>query len=185
MLRRVVLKLVRTGERRPIARTAAFVWVGLESGGGFSGRPPRNLVPAACAHLAIDERRVALRSDQPYASARLAVDDPEIAGRRHVFEFAYPGLIASLRWFDGEGRQHEEVLERDAIVTLKPGDTRLLDVTSPDQRAVLQAVAQAPVEEAPAVGLGREHRLAGRAVAGAALVVEDTVAHLMAFPLEA
>ena len=138
MLRRVVLKLVRAGERRPIARTAAFVWVGLESGGGFSGRPPRNLVPAACAHLAIDERRVALRSDQPYASARLAVDDPEIAGRRHVFEFAYPGLIASLRWFDGEGRQHEEVLERDAIVALKPGDTRLLDVTSPDPRAVLR-----------------------------------------------
>jgi hypothetical protein len=47
---------------------------------------------------------------------------------------------------------------------------------------VLDQVAQAPVEEAPAVGLGREHRLAGSAVAGAALVVEDVVAHLMAFP---
>ena len=41
------------------------------------------------------------------------------------------------------------------------------------------------VSAPPAVGLGREHRLAGNAVAGAALVVEDTVAHLMAFPLEA
>jgi hypothetical protein len=50
---------------------------------------------------------------------------------------------------------------------------------------VLEKVAQAPVEEAPAVGLGREHRLIGRSLAGAALVVEDTVAHLMAFPGEA
>jgi hypothetical protein len=38
------------------------------------------------------------------------------------------------------------------------------------------------VEDAPAVGLGPKHRLAGKAMAGAALVVEDTVAHLMAFP---
>ena len=57
--------------------------------------------------------------------------------------------------------------------------------SAPDPRAVLERVAQAPVEEAPAVGLGREHRLTGRALAGAALVVEDTVAHLMAFPAEA
>jgi hypothetical protein len=57
--------------------------------------------------------------------------------------------------------------------------------SAPDPRAVLEAVAQAPVEEAPAVGVGREHRLAGRGLAGAALVVEDTFAHLMAFPAEA
>jgi len=38
------------------------------------------------------------------------------------------------------------------------------------------------VEEAPAVGLGREHRLAGGSLAGAALVVAGRVAHLMAFP---
>jgi hypothetical protein len=55
----------------------------------------------------------------------------------------------------------------------------------PDPRALLEGLAQAPVEEAPAVGLGREHRLAGKGVAGAALVVEETVAHLMAFPAEA
>jgi hypothetical protein len=53
----------------------------------------------------------------------------------------------------------------------------------PNPRAVLDGLAQTPVEEAPAVGLGREHRLAGKGVAGAALVVEETVAHLMAFPV--
>jgi len=53
----------------------------------------------------------------------------------------------------------------------------------PDPRALLDGLAQAPVEEAPAVGLGREHRLAGKGVAGAALVGEETVAHLMAFPV--
>ena len=56
---------------------------------------------------------------------------------------------------------------------------------APDARALLQGLALAPVEDAPAVGLGREHRLAGKAVAGAALVVEDLVAHLMAFPVGA
>jgi hypothetical protein len=56
---------------------------------------------------------------------------------------------------------------------------------APDPRALLEGLARAPVEEAPAVGLGREHRLGGKAVAGAALVVGDTVAHLMAFPTEA
>lgn len=54
----------------------------------------------------------------------------------------------------------------------------------PDHRRV-ELKAPDDVEEAPAVGVGREHRLAGRALAGAALVVEDTVAHLMAFPAEA
>jgi hypothetical protein len=46
----------------------------------------------------------------------------------------------------------------------------------------LEALAQTPVEDAPAVGLGRVHRLASKTVAGAALVVEDRVAHLMALP---
>jgi hypothetical protein len=47
----------------------------------------------------------------------------------------------------------------------------------------MSSLAQVPVEDAPAVGLGREHRLAGDGVAGAALTVDDTVAHLMAFPV--
>ncbi len=53
---------------------------------------------------------------------------------------------------------------------------------APDPHALLKDLAQAPAEDAPAVGLGREYRLAGNAMAGAALVVEDKVAHLMAFP---
>ena len=145
ILRRVVLKLVRSGERRPIARTVAYVWIGLErvDGVGFLGKPPLNLMPTTCANLAIDGRRVALRTDRRYARARLAVYDADIAGRQHVFEFAYPGVIACLRWFDAEGRQHEEVLDQDAIVALRPGDGRLLDVTSPDPRAVLRIGATA------------------------------------------
>ena len=63
MLRRLVLKLVRSGERRPIARAATYVWIGLERVDSvwFVGKPPLNLVPTACANLAIDRRRVALR----------------------------------------------------------------------------------------------------------------------------
>ncbi len=46
---------------------------------------------------------------------------------------------------------------------------------------VLSRLAAAPVEPAPAVGLGEELRLGGP-VAGAALVADGVVAHLMAFP---
>jgi hypothetical protein len=52
----------------------------------------------------------------------------------------------------------------------------------PDPRATLLELRRAPVEDAPAVGLGREHRIVGDGMAGAALVVDDIVAHLMAFP---
>jgi hypothetical protein len=56
------------------------------------------------------------------------------------------------------------------------------EAAEPDPRVVLARLRRAPVEDAPAVGLGREHRMAGGHVAGAALVVDDLVAHLMAFP---
>jgi hypothetical protein len=47
--------------------------------------------------------------------------------------------------------------------------------------SVLRALSRCPSETAPVVGLGTEYRLTG-ALAGAALVAEDRVAHLMAFP---
>jgi hypothetical protein len=46
---------------------------------------------------------------------------------------------------------------------------------------VLSRLAAAPAAPAPAVGLGEEWRLGGP-VAGAALVADGVVAHLMAFP---
>lgn len=52
-------------------------------------------------------------------------------------------------------------------------------------RAILDLLGATPVEPAPAVGLGAEHRLAGTEVVGAALVAEDRVAHLGAFPAPA
>jgi hypothetical protein len=51
--------------------------------------------------------------------------------------------------------------------------------------AVLKEIAQSPAIRVPAIGLGHELRLTGRTVAGAALVVDDRVAHLMAFPAAA
>jgi hypothetical protein len=47
---------------------------------------------------------------------------------------------------------------------------------------VLRIIAAAPAERAPAVGLGVEYRLGGRHALGAALVAEDGLAHLAAFP---
>ena len=53
---------------------------------------------------------------------------------------------------------------------------------TPSPGTVLQRLAACPVELAPAVGLGTEYRLTGLKTAGAALVAEDRVVHLMAFP---
>jgi hypothetical protein len=50
-----------------------------------------------------------------------------------------------------------------------------------DAGRVLETLAEAPVETAPAVGLGREYRLATADVAGAVLVAEGRAVHLMAF----
>jgi len=52
-----------------------------------------------------------------------------------------------------------------------------------DAGAVLEALAQGQAEPAPAVGLGDEYRLSTPGLAGATLVVQGQVAHLMAFPV--
>ncbi|MGH7366900.1 MAG: ARPP-1 family domain-containing protein, partial [Candidatus Rokuibacteriota bacterium] len=52
----------------------------------------------------------------------------------------------------------------------------------PTADPVIQALAQGHAEPAPAVGLGEEYRLSSPRLAGAALVNQGRVAHLMAFP---
>jgi hypothetical protein len=47
---------------------------------------------------------------------------------------------------------------------------------------VVASVMSATAEPAPPLGLGLEYRLGGERVVGAALVVDDSVAHLIAFP---
>jgi hypothetical protein len=51
-----------------------------------------------------------------------------------------------------------------------------------DAGAVLATLGQSETESAPAVGVGAEYRLATPGLAGAALVAEQRVAHVMAFP---
>ena len=48
---------------------------------------------------------------------------------------------------------------------------------------VLEALAKGQAEPAPAVGLGQEYRLGTPGLAGATVVAEGRVAHLMAFPV--
>ena len=52
-----------------------------------------------------------------------------------------------------------------------------------DAGAVLATVAQGQAEPAPAVGLGEEYRLGTPGLAGATVVAQGRVAHLMAFPV--
>jgi hypothetical protein len=59
------------------------------------------------------------------------------------------------------------------------------DRLTPSPSAVLRRLSGCPVEAAQAVGLGTEYRLAGPRTAGAALIADDRVAHLMAFPVVA
>lgn len=56
---------------------------------------------------------------------------------------------------------------------------------TPSPSAVLRRLSCCPVEAAEAVGLGTEYRLTGPRTVGAALIADDRVAHLMAFPVVA
>ena len=53
---------------------------------------------------------------------------------------------------------------------------------TPDPATLLATLARCPVEPAATVGVGRERRLGGGGLTGAVLVVDDAVAHRMAFP---
>ena len=48
--------------------------------------------------------------------------------------------------------------------------------------AVVETLAAATLESSPPLGLGQEYRVGGKQAVGAALVVEDLVAHLAVFP---
>jgi hypothetical protein len=52
----------------------------------------------------------------------------------------------------------------------------------PEPHRFLQAIAEAPLEAFPAIGLGSDVRIGGKAVVGGALVDNDHVVHLLAFP---
>jgi hypothetical protein len=84
-----------------------------------------------------------------------------LAGAR-LFSRAWPRLCAGYA-ADAIGRKSSSRLTRS------PG-------------AVLATLSRCPAEKTSAVGLGTEYRFTGTRVTGAALVAEDRVAHLMAFP---
>jgi hypothetical protein len=52
----------------------------------------------------------------------------------------------------------------------------------PEPALFLDAIANAPLETFPAIGLGSDVRIGGDAVVGGALVVDDRVVHILAFP---
>jgi hypothetical protein len=52
----------------------------------------------------------------------------------------------------------------------------------PETDMILKAIARVRVHTAPAVGLGAEHRIDEPGLAGAALLLDGRVAHLMVFP---
>jgi hypothetical protein len=82
-----------------------------------------------------------------------------------LFSRAWPRLCAGYA---------ADALRRTPAARHVPGTSRLLKM-----------LAACPVQPAPAVGIGEEYRLAGEKLAGATLVAEERVAHLMAFPADA
>jgi len=52
----------------------------------------------------------------------------------------------------------------------------------PEPALFVDAIANAPLEMFPAIGLGSDVRIGGDAVVGGALVVDDRVVHILAFP---
>jgi hypothetical protein len=95
-----------------------------------------------------------------------------VAGLRAGLELlAAPGLFGRAWWHLCVGYAGEAYWRAPAMPR------------APSPSRILEMLATCPVESAPAVGLGEEHRWTGKGLAGAALVVEGWVAHLMAFPM--
>ena len=98
--------------------------------------------------------------------------------------FAIRGAIAGLDAFESPdtwARAMPSLLRSyglDALDTAVGGN----GFARPDAHAFLQAIAGAPLETFPAVGLGSDVRLGGDTVVGGALVVDGRVVHLLAFP---
>ncbi|HXH82942.1 MAG TPA: DUF6569 family protein [Candidatus Tectomicrobia bacterium] len=85
-------------------------------------------------------------------------------------------ILASTRLFARAWRRLCAGYAADALGST-PGEA--LD---PEPGEVMQALLEAATTPAPAVCLGREYRIADARFRGAALVAEERVAHVMAFP---
>jgi ARG/rhodanese/phosphatase superfamily protein len=98
--------------------------------------------------------------------------------------FAIRGAIAGLDAFDS-ARTWARVMPGlvrsyglDALDAAIGGN----GFAKPEPALFLDALGNAPLETFPAVGLGSDVRLGGDGVIGGALVVDDNVVHLLAFP---
>ena len=98
--------------------------------------------------------------------------------------FAIRGAIVGLDAFDSP-RTWARVMPGlvrsyglDALDTAMGGNT----FAQPEPQRFLQAIGEAPVETFPAIALGSDVRICGDAVVGGALVVDDRVVHILAFP---
>jgi hypothetical protein len=117
-------------------------------------------------------------------------EDEMAAGRRALS--ARPGQVGALVYLAGRWagldllagpRLFARAWERLATGYLADGIGRAPGSRlAPSPRTVLRRLAGCPAEAAPAVGLGHEYRLIGPDASGAVLVLDDLVAHLMAFP---
>ena len=117
--------------------------------------------------------------------------DPTIAGAREALA-ALPRQIGSLvylsgRWVGLDVLGSEGLFRRvwPRLCVGYAADAIGREGAEPPKEspgAILERVASSPVTRMPAVGLGWEARLDGGFVHGAALIAEDRVVHLMAFP---
>ncbi len=123
------LRLVREGERRAVARTSALVWIGLDSfdGARFHGRRPRNLDAERSRNIQCDEDGIVIAAPPTDPWSRLVFDDVDGRGRNIELVFPRPGVNAALVSFH-DGREHREPLDTDAVVIVRPGDSRILEL---------------------------------------------------------
>jgi hypothetical protein len=96
--------------------------------------------------------------------------------------FVTAGRVSGVELFDSPATFSAvlpKLVRSHAVDALDPRSRRET-AQGADIAALLQRVESLEAEEYPAVGLGREIRLQGKAMAGAALVVEDRLVHLAA-----
>jgi hypothetical protein len=102
--------------------------------------------------------------------------------------FEIDGAVAGLDLFDKEttlAKVLPKLVRSFALDAVEDSSDQKPDESDERATQFVGLVAQAGVEQFPAVGLGEDLRLSGRAVSGGGLYVDGAIVHLFAFPGQA
>jgi hypothetical protein len=161
---RLILRVVRAGEQRAVARTTALVWCGLDrvvAGRKFQGSVPENFSRDLSTHIIVGDDGLSLARDIPCATATAVFADIDGHGSNQTVVIPQPEPYALIEWIGEDGARQHKPLRNGETIIVAPGSERSLLVFCPDSTASLRvgsreeprAFARAPRRRLPLAAL--------------------------------